>query len=158
MSLHHLRLFELADKLSSSSSIGAYSRLPRVLSKPLTYSTYTIPAGAAVGMSALFIERDPAIFPDPNSFIPDRWLEPGAAIKLEKYLAAFGKGSRDCIGRELGYAELYSVVATIFRRFGEDLELYETAMEHVEGYHDYFAGMVRWDGKKWDGLKVAFKK
>ncbi|ETN43467.1 uncharacterized protein HMPREF1541_02626 [Cyphellophora europaea CBS 101466] len=147
-------------KESVRSSIGAYSRLPRVLSRPLTYAQYTIPAGAAVGMSALFIERDPTIFPNPETFLPERWLDPttGAATKLEKYLAAFGKGSRDCIGRELGYAELYSIVATIFRRFGAELELFETGREEVEAVHDYFAGMVRWDGKRWDGLKVRFRR
>lgn len=111
-------------------------------------------------MSALFIEKDPSIFPDPDAFVPDRWLvkDPAAMAQLEKHLATFGKGSRDCIGRELGYAELYSVVATIFRRFGEQIELWETTARHVEACHDFFAGMVRWDGKEWDGLKVAFRR
>lgn len=108
-------------------------------------------------MSALFIERGDEIFSEPDSFIPERWLDPAEAVKLEPYILAFGKGSRDCIGRQLAYAELYSVMATIFRRFGESIELFQTTEDDIEGYHDYFAGMVRW-GNGREGLRVAFSK
>ena len=137
--------------------MGAFSRLPRVLQKPLPYKNYTIPAGAAVGMSALFIERNDDVFPNANAFVPERWLEPGAPAKLEPYLLAFGKGSRDCIGRHLAYAEMYSVIATLFRRFETRIQLHETTQEDIEGYHDYFAGMVRWGAGR-DGLQVRISK
>lgn len=106
-------------------------------------------------MSALFIERREGIFSDPDVFIPERWLDPAEATRLEPYILTFGKGSRDCIGRQLAYAELYSVTTTIFRRFGETIELFETTLDDIEGNHDYFAGMVKW-GNGRQGLQVAF--
>jgi hypothetical protein len=52
---------------------------------------------------------------------------------------------------------LYSVIATIFRRFGDRLELFETTEEDMEGYHDDFAGMIRWGGGR-EGSRVAFTR
>lgn len=41
---------------------------------------------------------NPTIFPSPEAFIPERWLDPKERKRLEKYLQPFGKGSRSCIG------------------------------------------------------------
>lgn len=123
----------------------------------MIYTNHVIPAGTAVGMSALFIERREGIFSNPDDFIPERWLDPAEAMRLEPFLLTFGKGSRDCIGRQLAFAELYSVTATIFRKFGEEIELFETTQDDIEARHDYFGGMVRWGaGRK--GLQVVFAK
>jgi cytochrome P450 len=86
---------------------------------------------------------DPDIFPDPKTFKPERWLEPGARQKLEPYLVTFGKGTRACVGINLAYAELYTVIATLLRRF-PNLKLFETSPEDVEAVHDFFGGMWRY--------------
>lgn len=115
----------------NSLYFGAISRLPRINpTSPIHYGDWTIPPGAAVGMSSLYVMKNPSIFPDPDSFKPDRWLQPNAR-ELEHYLVAFGKGTRSCIGLNLAYAELYSVVATIFRRF-PDMEVHETTAEDMK--------------------------
>ncbi|KAF2458278.1 putative cytochrome P450 [Lineolata rhizophorae] len=142
-------------KESLRMDIGPTGRLARVnRNQPMKYKDWVIPAGTAVGMSALYIEMNPDVFHDPGSFLPERWLEPGARERLEPYLATFGKGSRSCVGINLAYAELYSVAATIFRRFS-NLEVYETTERDMEAYHDYFGGMTRHER---DGLKVRVKK
>lgn len=46
----------------------------------------------------------------------------------------FGKGSRMCLGLQLGYAEIEMVIAILFRQF--DFELFETGREDVDCYHD----------------------
>lgn len=51
-----------------------------------------------VGMTGLFIHHNEDIFPDSQSFIPERWMDPTQRKALEKYLVAFSKGSRQCIG------------------------------------------------------------
>ena len=96
-------------------------------------------------MSALFVAHS-EIFPNPLSFIPERWLESDGSIgptanKLEHCLLAFGKGSRSCVGVSLAYAELYSVLSAVLRRFGRRIELYKTTERDLEAVHDYFAGM-----------------
>lgn len=50
-------------------------------------------------MSSYFVQTSPEIFKDPKSFAPDRWLE-GDSAELDKWLVAFGKGPRQCIGKK----------------------------------------------------------
>jgi cytochrome P450 len=95
-------------------------------------------------MSALYVCMDPQIFPKPQTFKPERWLQPNAREQLEPYLVTFGKGSRACVGINLAYAELYTVIATLLRRFPK-LRLYETTAEDVKPVADYFAGMWRYE-------------
>lgn len=51
-----------------------------------------------VGMSTWMMHRSPAIFPDPDRFDPERWLDPSESARLGRYLVSFGKDSRQCIG------------------------------------------------------------
>jgi cytochrome P450 len=130
----------------------------------MQYKQYRLPPGTAIGMSALFVAHDEAIFPSALSFIPERWLEADGSIgatanHLEHYLLTFGRGARGCVGINLAYAELYSVIATVVRRFGERLELWETEERDIEAVHDYFAGMTRRpDGVEGNGLRVKVRK
>jgi len=75
-------------------------RLPRVIEadEGMVLNGYKVPNGTIVGMSAWMMHRDPDIWPEPETFSPERWLDPVKAKKLDKYLVAFGKGSRQCIG------------------------------------------------------------
>ena len=42
----------------------------------------------------------PSIFPQPEIFRPERWLQGGTVDgkRLDRYLVCFGKGSRQCLG------------------------------------------------------------
>lgn len=90
-------------------------------------------------MTGTLIHYDPTVFPDPTAFRPERWLE---NPRLDKYLVAFSRGSRQCIGINLAYAEIYLALAAIFRQYGslavrgkDDVgvfELYDTTMRDVE--------------------------
>lgn len=39
---------------------------------------------------------DPTVFPTPDEFRPERWLNNDP--KLDQYMCSFSKGSRSCIG------------------------------------------------------------
>ena len=132
-------------------AVGAYSRLPRVSPcEAIVYRNWIIPPRTAVGMSALFIEHNPVIFPNPESFLPDRWLKADCRA-LERYLIPFGRGTRMCVGINLAYAEMYCVLAAIFRRFPK-LRLNGATAYDMEIVSDYFAGMTRNEGGR--GLEV----
>src|SRR5256885_7317431 len=66
-------------------------------------------------MSTPWIDLNPKIFPDPLSFQPERFLE---NPRLKRYLMSFSQGSRQCLGMQLAYAELYLVLSGVWRRFG----------------------------------------
>jgi cytochrome P450 len=73
-------------------------------------------------MTGSLTHQDAAIFPDPHTFNPERWLV-GSEVerkKLETYLVPFSKGPRICLGMNLAMAELYLILAMVFRRFEFD--------------------------------------
>lgn len=52
-------------------------------------------------MSTYFILRDPNIFPEPATFVPERWLLPKDELReLEKYLIPASKGTLGCLGQK----------------------------------------------------------
>ncbi|EAW12902.1 cytochrome P450 [Aspergillus clavatus NRRL 1] len=112
-------------------SYALVTRLPRVApDETLKYGDYMIPPGTPISQSAYFVHQDPTIFPEPQRFHPERWIR--AAEKgenLKRFLVSFNKGSRQCLGINLAYAELYRTIAAVARRF--DMELYETTLEDI---------------------------
>lgn len=62
---------------------------------------HVIPRGTPIGMTSMINHWNTELFPDPDNFIPERWLVDGQPnYKLQKKLIAFGKGSRSCIGEQ----------------------------------------------------------
>ncbi|KAL1594123.1 hypothetical protein SLS59_008957 [Nothophoma quercina] len=83
-------------------SHGVITRLQRIaptenLQVPNT--SFVIPAGTPISMSSWLIHLNPELFPEPDNFRPERWLEPGAE-NLKKYLVNFSRGSRICLDWE----------------------------------------------------------
>ncbi|QKX57066.1 uncharacterized protein TRUGW13939_04174 [Talaromyces rugulosus] len=104
-------------KESLRMSPGVASPLPRVVpSSGATIHKTFIPGDVVVEMSSHFVHRNETIFPNPDEFIPDRWLE-SKVNDLDKWLVAFSKGPRRCLGSNLAWAELYLCFAHVFRKF-----------------------------------------
>lgn len=66
-----------------------------------------IPGGVRVQSSALVLHQNPQVFPDPESFQPERWMpaadnekRPGDSDR-DRWFWAFGSGSRMCVGSNL---------------------------------------------------------
>ncbi|KAG7406611.1 Cytochrome P450 monooxygenase azaI [Fusarium oxysporum f. sp. rapae] len=57
------------------------STIPRLLIEPLMLGEYTLPSGTVVGMQNWLHHRDPLVFPDPDKFILDRWLNETPEMK-----------------------------------------------------------------------------
>jgi cytochrome P450 len=147
-------------------SYGVSSRLQRVSPNEVMVfndgeKNWEIPPGTPVGMTSTLVHQDPAIFPSPHSFMPERWIE---NPRLDKYMLSFSKGTRQCIGINLAYAELYMMLAAVFRSYGSSevimdddlgyLILYETTLEDVEIQAD---GMVPLTKIGTKGIRVQVK-
>jgi cytochrome P450 len=80
---------------------GLSGRGPRVINAPMIYDKWTIPANTPISMTIADLHFDPAIYPKPREYIPERWLNSPKApdgSSLDKYFVAFGKGPRSCLG------------------------------------------------------------
>lgn len=49
-------------------------------------------------MTSVFMHHNETIFPNSHEFVPERWMDLEKRKYLEKYMVAFTKGSRQCIG------------------------------------------------------------
>jgi cytochrome P450 len=76
----------------------------------------TLAPGSEVMISMPTLHRDPALFPEPMRFDPDRWLTPAARDSF----IPFGMGGHKCIGEGFAWAEMTTVVAEICARWQLD--------------------------------------
>ncbi|KAM3081124.1 hypothetical protein ACMFMG_005080 [Clarireedia jacksonii] len=115
-------------------SFGVTTHLQRISpDQVLKFNEWEIPPGTPVSMSSLIQHMDPRIFPDPHKFNPDRWIENPSLVK---YLVSFSKGSRQCLGMNLAWAELYLGVKGVLGNM--DMQLYDTTEADVRCTADYF--------------------
>ncbi|KAK9366241.1 cytochrome P450 [Lipomyces kononenkoae] len=122
--LEKLPLLTAAIKESLRMASGVTTPLPRVVPQSgATIGKYSVPAGTIVGMSSVFVHYSAEIFPEPNKYDIERWLERGATGKsLDQWLIPFSKGPRSCLGINLAWCELYLAFAMMLRRFDMKLD------------------------------------
>jgi cytochrome P450 len=81
---------------------------------------HQIPAGAVLLTSPWAVQRRPHLFPDPEAFRPERWLDLPEVLPRFSYFP-FGGGPRGCIGQGFALMEMGLILATITRRFRLEL-------------------------------------
>ncbi|KAI9702616.1 MAG: hypothetical protein M1820_006122 [Bogoriella megaspora] len=90
--------------------------------KTLEYKGQKIPPKTIVCSTALLLHENPDTFPDPLIYRPERWLVSAAEKqRLQRHLVVFSRGARGCLGMNLAMAELYLILAIVFRRFEFDI-------------------------------------
>ncbi|KAF8912958.1 cytochrome P450 sterol C22-desaturase [Gymnopilus junonius] len=74
---------------------------------------YTVPANSMVIPSFYNSLHDPEVYPNPEEFIPERWLDPnGSANANPKNYLVFGSGPHRCIGLEYAQMNIVLTLAT----------------------------------------------
>jgi cytochrome P450 len=84
----------------------------------------SIPAGTNIGCNAWVLHLDEKIWgPEPECWIPERWVDASSAQKAEmkNSLFSFGAGARTCIGKNISYLEMYKLVPAMLREFDVSL-------------------------------------
>jgi cytochrome P450 len=85
----------------------------RRASEPVRICSVDLPSGAEIIYSAATLHRDPAYFPDPLRFDPDRWLACQEKDLPRCTYLPFGAGNRKCIADSFAWAEMRVATATI---------------------------------------------
>ncbi|OBT62545.1 hypothetical protein VE03_07403 [Pseudogymnoascus sp. 23342-1-I1] len=81
-----------------------------------------VPGGTSVSVNQWSTYRSEANFKEPNSFIPERFLDdPRFASDNKQALQPFSFGPRNCIARKLAYVEMRLILAQVLWNF--DMEL-----------------------------------
>jgi len=85
----------------------------RKLTAAVEIAGHSLPAGVSVVPSVHLVHRRPEIYPDPNRFRPERFLETPAGTYS---WIPFGGGTRRCLGASFAQFEMKVVLAAIARR------------------------------------------
>lgn len=89
------------------------NNIARRLNKPAHVGGYDLPAGLVVFPSIALVQRRPEVYPSPQRFRPERFLEgnPPPATWIP-----FGGGIRRCLGAALAMAEATAVLKIVMQR------------------------------------------
>ncbi|KIX03989.1 uncharacterized protein Z518_07542 [Rhinocladiella mackenziei CBS 650.93] len=93
--------------------------VPHELIRDDVYNGYFFPAGTNIHANQWAIHRDPDLYPDPETFNPDRWLSPKYPTyrePLDKFpnlqnYSCFGFGRRICPGMNIAENSLHILIA-----------------------------------------------
>ncbi|KAL8379092.1 hypothetical protein RB599_008759 [Gaeumannomyces hyphopodioides] len=110
---------------------------------------WVIPRGTPVSMTPWINHCDENLYPDPESFRPDRWLlgngEGGVKPnhELQKKLISFGRGSRSCLGEQLAMCEASLMTALFSLRVAPRARLVDTTVENVTFDHELIVAKTK---------------
>lgn len=77
----------------------------------------SLPPGTEVLVNLPTLHRDPALYPDPLRFDPDRWLSPTPDLEPRSHFLPFGTGAHKCVGADFAWVEMKTALATICARW-----------------------------------------
>jgi cytochrome P450 family 135 len=85
----------------------------RRLTEPVEIAGYELPAGVSVTPSVYLAHRNPEVYPEPDRFLPERFLDnpPGTYTWIP-----FGGGVRRCLGASFAQLEMAVVLKELVRR------------------------------------------
>ena len=110
-------------------TLRLYPTAPLVQRKAATSTTVhgvSLPQGARVLINLYNLHRHPDFWPNPDQFLPERWLGSDRPCARYAYLP-FGAGPRACVGLHFASVEGLLLLALIGRRY--DLRLVQDRVE-----------------------------
>ncbi|KAK3955348.1 cytochrome P450 [Pseudoneurospora amorphoporcata] len=117
--------------------------------KGMVTKEWTIPRGTPVGMTQILMHWDESVYgKDAKEFNPERWMDEEFKRRVaggERMWAPFSRGSRNCLGMHLAWAELYLCIATLAQHF--DLEFPGHSAEDFEAAIDSFVILTKSRGE-----------
>ncbi|KAK5724040.1 hypothetical protein LTR17_013702 [Elasticomyces elasticus] len=129
------------------------------------HSISDLPPGVRVQAQAWSLHREPSVFPDPETWAPERWLPPSSAKmpksiispytsheafeaaqrEMGRWFWAFGSGGRMCVGSNLAFYDMKAIIVAVWGEFETSVrEGNGDGMVHRGGY---VAEPVGEDGK-----------
>jgi len=84
-------------RLSPSASL-----IPREADKDFQLGEHMIPKGTGILVNVEYIHRDPLTYPDPDKFMPERFLEYKTRTHIPNFFG-FGYSARRCPGMKIGH-------------------------------------------------------
>ncbi|XP_066278637.1 cytochrome P450 2U1-like [Branchiostoma lanceolatum] len=91
--------------------------IPHSPSSETALNGYTIPAGTNILMNLWSVHMNPQLFPEPDNFNPDRFLDQDGNFVKHEELIPFSVGPRVCLGEQLAKMEGFLLFVYLMQRF-----------------------------------------
>ncbi|XP_035684223.1 cytochrome P450 2U1-like [Branchiostoma floridae] len=92
--------------------------VPHATTAAVKVQEYDIPEGTQIILNLHSVHMDPAFWPDPDRFDPDRFLDAeGNFINKPESFIPFSAGRRVCLGEQLARMELFLFFSTMLQSF-----------------------------------------
>ncbi|KAH6680746.1 cytochrome P450 [Halenospora varia] len=94
-----------------------------------------IPPDVRVQSSAYILHRNEDVFPEPEVWKPERWLDasPEQLVEMRRWFWAFGSGGRMCIGSNFAVHAMKHAIAGIYTNFTSSIVDAE-GIEQADGF------------------------
>lgn len=96
-----------------------------------------IPAGIRVSSQAYSLHRNPDVFPKPEEWTPERWLDAEGMAdcggEKARWHWPFSSGGRMCVGSNFAMLEMKNIVAAIWSNYTTSI-VDDKGMQHNDGY------------------------
>lgn len=97
---------------------AAPSHLERVVPpEGATMHSYYLPAGTIIGTQIYSLHRNENVFPQPEEFLPERWLPGNETEDMRRHYMPFGLGSRICMGQYVAMMEMRLALVALVRHY-----------------------------------------
>ncbi|KAI0096560.1 cytochrome P450 [Daldinia grandis] len=123
----------------------ATETLPRISPGDFVQDKY-VPKGTRISVYPWATFRNPQHFSQPDTFSPQRWLSSSHPLYEAKFsgdnrevFKPFSFGTRDCLGKNLAYAEMRLITARLIYRFDYRI------MPNQESWHDQQRMYLGWE-------------
>jgi len=125
--------------------------VPRVVAAPLELFGHTLPVGSSVVVSAMSVHHDPELYPQPDQFIPERFLR--RSYTPSEFLP-FGGGHRRCLGAGISDYELRTALAEIITHWEFEAAAVEREIRHDIAMGPKYGVPLRIKARRQPGPKV----
>ncbi|HZU79630.1 MAG TPA: cytochrome P450, partial [Acidimicrobiales bacterium] len=96
--------------------------LLRVAKEDLEVAGYAVPAGTLVGATPAVSNRIAEDFPDPDAFVPSRYLEPRFEDRANPWTwIPFGAGRHRCVGAPFAMMQLKAIFLVLLHGWSFEL-------------------------------------
>ncbi|KAI6196340.1 (pine wood nematode) hypothetical protein [Aphelenchoides besseyi] len=89
----------------------------RTTTKDVEVEGYRIPKGTCCIAQISALQYDPKVFPNPEQFRPERFIDEKGHLKHYDEFIPFGLGKRSCLGLGLANMELFLFITNLFNQF-----------------------------------------
>lgn len=105
--------------------VTPFIALIRESSEDTELGGFKLPAGTKVGINVLGMHHDPRHFPDPQEFLPERFLDgpQGPPSRHPYAYLPFGVGPRKCIGHKFAMEEGVLTLVCLLQHFSFSLDV-----------------------------------